>query len=96
MLRIALSLLASAMLFTSVAEAQNDTGSGGKAAGETKAVKVKTRTQKLALACGDYEASKPSCKNLRTACKKKVNKGKAECKALPVEKAAVKKKAVEE
>lgn len=50
---------------------------------DTRAIKVKTRTQKLAEACGVFDEAVQACSDLRKACKKPVNSSKDECVGLP-------------
>ncbi len=88
MLKLCASLIICAALAVGGASAEETSASDTSEAKNTRAIKVKTRTQKLADACGAFDEAKKPCQRLRKACKKPVNNSKPECTALPAQEAA--------
>lgn len=88
MLKLTTSLLICAVLTFAGASAEEATDTDAADTEDTRAIKVKTRTQKLSDACGIFDEARQACKDLRTACKKAVNSEKPECTALPAEQSA--------
>lgn len=88
MLKFWAGLLICAAMAAGGVSAEETTTSAADETEDTRAIKVKTRTQKLADACGVFDEARPSCQNLRKACNKPVNNEKSECTALPAEEAA--------